>query len=156
MSTFDETLSNEAFNVYFTRGVQGGNAEAFPGFMIIDNHPRLDDVFGMLLSQRYGSFRQLKNVLGACTRLNRIDIVFQAFTTLSNAGLIEDDAWNALLDSRHKYLRYRAISYFLTHKDKTERTKHIKRHYKKFLKELSPNSVSSTVSIKEISVTRAK
>ena len=29
MSTFDETLSNEAFNVYFTCGVQGGNAEAF-------------------------------------------------------------------------------------------------------------------------------
>ena len=41
MSTFDETLSNEAFNVYFIRGVQGGNAETFLSSMIIDNHPRL-------------------------------------------------------------------------------------------------------------------
>ena len=152
MSTFDETLSNEAFNVYFTRGVQGGSADAFLSSMIIDNHPRLDDVFGMLLSQRYGSFKQLKNVLGACTRLNRIDIVFQAFTTLSNAGLIEGDSWDVLLESRHQYLRYRALNYFMTHKDKTERTKQIKRHYTEFIMERSPSSRSSMISMKDIEV----
>ena len=150
MSTFDEKLSNEAFNVYFTRGVQGGNAEAFLSSMIVDNHPRLDDVFGMLLSERYGSLRQLKNVLGACSRLNRIDIVFESFTVLAEQGLIETESWDALLKSRHKYLRYRALNYFLTQEDDDQRLQYVSRNYQSTIKEPSPNSISALVSIAEI------
>ena len=75
---------------------------------------------------------------------------FKRSRTLAEHGLIELDAWNVLLESRHKYLRYRALQEFFFHKDEKIRTKYIKRHYKKFLKEPSPDSVSSVVSIKDI------
>ena len=76
LSTLDEQLSKEAFNVYFTRGVSAGgeSSEAFLQSMIQDDHPRLDDVFGMMLSERYGSVVKLQNVFFACTRLSRMTL----------------------------------------------------------------------------------
>ena len=153
MATFDEQLSNESFHVYFTRGVQGDNAESFLSSMIADDHPRLDDVFGMLLTNRYGTRKQLKNVLGMCTHLSRIDIVFEAFEEMSRGsrgGVLDVAEWDALLSSRHTYLRYRALNHFFTHEDRTRRLQYLKDHYQSFIQEPAPHSIPAIVSIADI------
>ena len=113
--------------------------------MIQDDHPRLDDVFGMLLSERYGSVRHLQNVFFACTRLSRIDIVFRAFEALAEADAVEMEAWENLLDSRHVYLRYRAINYLLNHDDETISKSAFKRFYKPVVQKTIPRLSSGCI-----------
>lgn len=158
MNSFDDRLSDEAFNIYFARGIRD-NSQGFLQSLIRNDHPRLDDVFAMLLSQKYGDVVSMQHVFVACTRLARIDIAFESFTQLAANHLLTEDVWKNLLQSKHTYLRYRAIQYFVQYPNPNakiqpsiSREEMLASIYKSFCAEEIPHAQSSILTERDLQV----
>ena len=74
----DETISNHAFEIYFAIGIRDKDPEAFLLHMLNDSHSRLDEVFALVLSGKYDSDCNIRTVLIHCTKLSRVDLMYQS------------------------------------------------------------------------------
>ncbi|MEC7985229.1 MAG: HEAT repeat domain-containing protein, partial [Myxococcota bacterium] len=147
ISSDDEPLANRAFAAAFQLAARAGESEQYIMSILKDNHPRLDDLFTMVL-QNAEDWRA--NVLQRFTQLKRIDIVFRSFEELTKyPDLFDTDTWEGLLSSRYDFLRYSAFHNLFTGKKEQVRS-YLRKHYMTLLADSKPVPKYKDLSVEQL------